>query len=103
LTSREERLGWTQLFSGVQSSLTSPDLQKRIAMAIHLGKDAVHPIEKSLAMKCILSPRTELLQVESLGSDSNFSPRDRLFSLRQSRLSPGATIHVSLPAASPAK
>jgi hypothetical protein len=72
-------------------------------MAIHLGKYAVHPIEKSLAVKCILSPRTELLQVEYLGSDSNFSPRDCLFSLRQSSLSPGATIHHCLPAALPSE
>src|SRR6187200_1568908 len=86
-----------------QGSLTSLDLQKGFAMTVHFQQNAVHPIEKSLAVNRVLSARTELLQMQYLGSDSNFSPRDRLFSLRQSSLSPGATLHVCLPAARPSE
>ena len=37
-------------------------------MAVHLQQNAVHPIEKSLAVNRVLSARTELLQMQYLGS-----------------------------------
>ena len=67
------------------------------SVTVHLKNETVHVVESLLGECRVMPGRAELLDAHNLGREPSFRFCNRLFSFRESSVSPRAKLHSTLP------